>query len=83
MPQLICALEAGFDEGAAEGGTDCRFTLSLSRNQSQAEALDFVNLLWAHRSSRLIGLSIDGNEALTGRTGEKFSKPEIFRLTSS
>ncbi|SFQ10284.1 adenosine deaminase [Oscillibacter sp. PC13] len=73
VPQLICALEAGFDEGAAEGGTDCRFTLSLSRNQSQAEALDFVNLLCAHRSSRLIGLSIDGNEALTGRTGEKFS----------
>lgn len=70
---IIGALTEGFDRGAADGGADCRFMLSLSRNQSLKESLELVNAMENYRTPRLAGLSIDGNEALTGRTGEKFS----------
>lgn len=71
--KIIGALTEGFANGAADGGTDCRFTLSLSRNQSLKESLELVNVMANFRTPRLVGLSIDGNEALTGRTGEKFA----------
>ena len=72
VPEIIAAVTEGFDRGAAAGGTDCRFTLSLSRGQSAAEAQALVETMKKHRTPRLAGLSVDGNEALTGRTGEKF-----------
>ena len=34
--------------------------------------MELVEQMKAHRTPRLAGLSIDGNEALTGRTGERF-----------
>ncbi len=71
--EIISALTNGFDRGAQDGGSDCRFTLSLSRNQSLNEALELVRVMKNNRTPRLAGLSIDGNEALTGRTGEKFA----------
>ena len=72
LPQIIDAVTAGFDRGAASGSADCRFTLSLSRTQSREEALVFVETMAAHRTPRLAGLSIDGNEAAAGPTGERF-----------
>lgn len=72
VEEIIGALTEGFDFGAGDGGTDCHFTLSLSRNQSLNEALELVTIMTDYRTPRLAGLSIDGNEALTGRTGEKF-----------
>ena len=72
VPEIIAAVTAGFDRAAAQGGADCRFTLSLSRTQTGAEAMALVEDMKAHRTHRLAGLSIDGNEALAGRTGERF-----------
>ena len=72
VPEIIAAVTAGFDRAAARGGADCRFTLSLSRTQTGAEAMALVEDMKAHRTHRLAGLSIDGNEALAGRTGERF-----------
>lgn len=72
VPEIIQAVTAGFDRGQAAGGTDCRFTLSLSRTQTAEEAMELVEQMKAHRTPRLAGLSIDGNEILTGRTGERF-----------
>ena len=69
VPEIIAAVTAGFDRAAARGGADCRFTLSLSRTQTGAEAMALVEDMKAHRTHRLAGLSIDGNEALAGRTG--------------
>lgn len=69
VPEIIAAVTAGFDRAAAQGGADCRFTLSLSRTQTGAEAMALVEDMKAHRTHRLAGLSIDGNEALAGRTG--------------
>ena len=72
VPEIIGAVTEGFDRGQAAGGTDCRFTLSLSRTQTAEEAMALVEQMKAYRTPRLAGLSIDGNEALTGRTGERF-----------
>ena len=72
VPEIIAAVTAGFDRAAAQGGADCRFTLSLSRTQTGAEAMALVEDMKAHRTHRLAGLSIDGNEALAGRTGGRF-----------
>lgn len=71
VPELIAAVTEGFDRGQAAGGADCRFTLSLSRTQTAEEAA-LVEAMTAYRTPRLAGLSIDGNEALAGRTGERF-----------
>jgi adenosine deaminase len=73
IEQIISALTAGFERGSKAGGCDCRFMLSLSRKQSLHEAMELVNVMKLHRTPRLLGLSIDGNEALSGRTGEKFA----------
>ena len=72
VPELIAAVTEGFDRGQAAGGADCRFTLSLSRTQTAEEAAALVEAMTAYRTPRLAGLSIDGNEALAGRTGERF-----------
>lgn len=69
VPEIIAAVTAGFDRAAVQGGADCRFTMSLSRTQTGAEAMALVEDMKAHRTHRLAGLSIDGNEALAGRTG--------------
>ena len=68
--EIIAAVTEGFDRGQAAGGADCRFTLSLT--QTGEEAMALVEAMQAHRTPRLAGLSIDGNEALSGRTGERF-----------
>lgn len=73
VPQIIAAVTDGFDRGQAAGGADCRFTLSLSRTQSAGEAMALVEEMTRCRTPRLVGLSIDGNEALSGRTGERFA----------
>jgi len=71
--EIIVALTEGFDHGVADGGADCRFTLSLSRNQTTQEAMALVSCMEHCRTHRLVGLSIDGNEALSGRTGKRFA----------
>ena len=72
--EIIAAVTEGFDRGQAAGGADCRFTLSLSRTQTGEEAMALVEAMQAHRTPRLAGLSIDGNEALSGRTGERSAR---------
>ena len=72
VPEIIAAVTEGFDRGRAAGGADCRFTLSLSRTQTGEEALALERTMEMHRTPRLAGLSVDGNEALSGRTRERF-----------
>lgn len=73
VPEIIGAVTEGFDRGQSAGGADCRFTLSLSRTQTAEEAMTLVEEMIRCRTPRLVGLSIDGNEALAGRTGERFA----------
>ena len=53
VPEIIAAVTAGFDRAAAQGGADCRFTLSLSRTQTGAEAMALVEDMKAHRTHRV------------------------------
>lgn len=72
-PVLLEAVSSGFGRAAAEGGADCWLLVSLLRAQTGAEALALVRELVHHQPSRLVGLSIDGNEAESGPTGARFS----------
>lgn len=69
---LIPSVLAGFDRAAQDGLTDCRLMVSLLRTQSTKTAQDTVEWLIAHPHSRLIGLSVDGNEE-AAESNERFS----------
>ena len=73
LGELVAALTAGFDRAADEGLTDCHLLLSVLRGQSTAEALALVEWIGAHRPRRVVGVSIDGDEARSGRTGPRFA----------
>lgn len=70
---LLDAVSAGFDQAAGDGHCDAWMLVSLLRSQSAHEALEVVEALAARPPSRLVGLSIDGNEAATGPTGHRFA----------
>ena len=71
---LIEALAAGFERAHGDGHTDCRLTPSISREQSAEWAMGLVEWLGASGPSRVVGLGLDGNEALLGRTSPKFTE---------
>ncbi len=70
---LLEAVSAGFARAAAEGLCDAWLLVSLLRSQTSDEAIELVAALERRPPSRLVGLSIDGNEAATGPTGERFA----------
>ena len=71
---LIEALTAGFDRAHGDGHADCRLTPSISREQSAEWAMGLVEWIGAGGPSRVVGLGLDGNEALLGRTSPKFTE---------
>ncbi|WP_317930069.1 adenosine deaminase [Halioxenophilus sp. WMMB6] len=71
--QLFPALSAGFDRVEAELGVDVRLLPSILRQQTAMEALALAQWMVANRSQRVVGLSVDGNEAAAGFTGDRFS----------
>jgi adenosine deaminase len=75
---LVTALATGFDRAADDGLTDCRLLLSLDREQSEDDAVALVRWMADERPHRVVGLSVDGNEARAGRTGPRFAP--AFRL---
>ncbi|MEX2267875.1 MAG: adenosine deaminase [Acidimicrobiia bacterium] len=73
LRELVAALSAGFDRAVADGLAECHLVLSLSREQSGDDALALARWMAEQRPPRVVGLSIDGNEAHVGRTGERFA----------
>ncbi len=71
---LIEALDSGFRAAEQDGLPPVGLCISLLRSQSAAEATDLVDLLTAWRHPRVVALSVDGNEAASGRTGPKFAE---------
>lgn len=63
--QLIPGILEGFDQSYEDGYTDCRLLVSLLRSQTKQESLALVRWMTAHRHPRLMGLSVDGNEAVS------------------
>lgn len=80
-PVLLDAVSAGFAGAAAEGAADCWLLVSLLRTQTGDEAVDLVRQLDRRPPDRLVGLSIDGNEAASGPTGPRFA-PAFARAAS-
>lgn len=74
---MIDALDAGFRGAEQDGLPPVGLCVSLLRQQSAGEAMELVRELERLRHPRVVALSVDGNEAAAGRTGEKFA--EAFR----
>ena len=70
---LLDALAVGFAEAEGGGGPTTRLCLSVLRSQSAEEALELVERMGAWQHPRVAGLSIDGDEAVTGRVSERFA----------
>jgi adenosine deaminase len=73
LDSLFDALASGFAAAEQDGLCQVQMCLSLLRTQSASEAEEIVGWLIESRPARVIGLSVDGNESESGRTGEKFS----------
>lgn len=74
---LIDALDAGFREAEEDGLAKVGLCLSLLRQQSAEEAAELVDWMIELRHPRIVALSVDGNEAVAGRTGPRFA--DAFR----
>lgn len=70
---LLEAVSAGFEQAGRDGHCDAWLLVSLLRSQRPDEALEVVRGLASRPPARLVGLSIDGNEAAVGPTGPRFA----------
>jgi len=80
-PELLAAFAAGLDEAEQDGLAGIGLCVSLLRSQSQGEAVDLVEWMAAARPAHVVALSVDGDERVSGRTGEKFAP--AFALAKS
>jgi adenosine deaminase len=70
--ELLDAFATGFDEAEQDGLCTVGVAYSLLRSQTGAEAESIVRGILASRPRRVVALSVDGDEKVSGRTGEKF-----------
>ena len=73
LPAFVDAIDAGFRSASTDGLPTVGLCVSLKRTQSASEAVDLVERIVALDHARVVALSIDGNEAATGRTGARFA----------
>lgn len=73
IPGFIAALDAGFRAAEEDGLPPTGLCISLLRSQTATEAEELVEILIALHHPRVKALSVDGNEAIPGRTGPKFA----------
>lgn len=77
LPDMIDAIDAGLTAAEQDGLPPVSLCISVLRTQSSDAAVELVDKVLALRHPRVVGLSIDGNEAAAGRTGPRFA--EAFR----
>lgn len=77
LRDLVEALDDGFRSAEADGLPPVGVCISLLRTQSAASATELVETLVAMHHPRVVALSIDGKEAVAGRTALRFA--EAFR----
>jgi len=77
LDAFVDAIDAGLSEAEQDGLPRVGLCVSASRAQPASETEAMVDQLLARRHPRVVALSIDGNEAASGRTGQKFA--ETFR----
>ena len=81
LPAFIAALDRGFAAAESDGLTPVGLCVSIARGQSAESAMSVVEQLLALRHPRVVALSIDGNEAASGRTADRFA-PAFDRAAS-
>jgi adenosine deaminase len=69
---LMEALASGFAAAEQDGLCVVNIAYSLLRSQGATEAETIVSDLVESRLDRVVALSVDGDEKVSGRTGEKF-----------
>ena len=74
LPAFLDALDAGLREAETDALPPVGVCVSLLRQQSASEAIELVDWLLERRHPRVVALSIDGNEAVAGRTGPRFAE---------
>jgi adenosine deaminase len=70
---FVAHLDAGLAAGEADFGVTAALCLSLTRTQPPADSVALVDWLLDARPERIVALSVDGNEAAAGPTGERFA----------
>lgn len=80
LDAFVAALDRGFAAAEADGFPPVSLCVSIGRHQSAAEACELATWAAGARGARLVGLSIDGNEAASGRTGPRFA--EAFAIAA-
>lgn len=73
LDALVASVDAGLAAGEADHGVTAGLCCSLTRTQPPAESVELVDWLLSARPPRIVALSVDGNEAAAGRTGERFA----------
>jgi adenosine deaminase len=81
LPAFVAALDRGFVTAESDGLTPVGLCISIARRQSSQSAMSVVEQLLAVRHPRVVALSIDGNEAASGRTADRFG-PAFDRAAS-
>lgn len=71
--KLLTGVLEGFEQAHLDGLPDCRILVSLRRDQSIQSAEEMVDWMLSHPHPRLVGLSIDGNEALAADSNPRFA----------
>jgi adenosine deaminase len=74
LTDMIDAIDAGLTAAEQDGLPPVGLCVSLLRTQSSDAAAELVDALVALRHPRVVALSIDGNEAAAGRTGQRFAE---------
>ena len=73
LEEFIAAVASGLEEAERDGCPPVYLSVSISRKHSRAEAHAVLDTMLAMQHPRVAALSIDGNEALAGRTGDRFA----------
>jgi adenosine deaminase len=73
LANFVEDLDYGLTSAESDGCPPVNLSISLSRGNSQEEAQAILDVLLEMQHPRVVALSIDGNEALSGRTGERFA----------
>jgi len=81
LDDFVAALDRGFSAAELDGYPPVALCVSIGRDQSAADATALAEWAASVESTRLVGLSVDGNEASSGRTGPRFA--EAFRYAAA
>ncbi|GAA3887673.1 hypothetical protein GCM10022381_32130 [Leifsonia kafniensis] len=71
--ELVAAFTSGFDAAERDGLCIVNMALSLLRTQTESEAVELVTWIAETHPPRVVALSIDGDERVSGRTGPRFA----------